>query len=369
MKALVIGGTGPTGPYIVEGLLDRGFEVTIYHRGSHEVEFSRPVTDLHGDPFTMSDLERDLAPLRFDAIISNYGRLRYIARVIVGRCDRFIGITSGAGYLGWKDPKDNPNGLPAPMSEDGPLYNDHNQNHFGTMVALSEGVVREEHEKGSYKATLLRYPLVYGPRQPASTLWPIIKRVLDGRKRIIVPGDGLQLRCRGYSENCANAVLLALDNPKAIGQIYNVADEKTYSLKEFVALVVRGLDADAEVVPIAHPMAFNLAQGYASPPYHLMFDMAKAIHELGYRDLVPTPEAVRRSVQWLVSNPSVIDARSEQTLGDSYDYELEDRLIDAYQGAMEHIAESLPSPTPIKPREYVYRTDKRVEEGTTELRG
>ena len=38
MKALVIGGTGPTGPYIVEGLLRRGYEVTIYHRGTHEVE-------------------------------------------------------------------------------------------------------------------------------------------------------------------------------------------------------------------------------------------------------------------------------------------------------------------------------------------
>ena len=34
MKALVVGGTGPTGPIIVQGLLDRGYEVTIYHRGA-----------------------------------------------------------------------------------------------------------------------------------------------------------------------------------------------------------------------------------------------------------------------------------------------------------------------------------------------
>lgn len=33
MKALVVGGTGPTGPFLVQGLLARGFGVTILHRG------------------------------------------------------------------------------------------------------------------------------------------------------------------------------------------------------------------------------------------------------------------------------------------------------------------------------------------------
>ena len=37
MKALVVGGTGPTGPFIVNGLLERGYEVAIFHRGTHEV--------------------------------------------------------------------------------------------------------------------------------------------------------------------------------------------------------------------------------------------------------------------------------------------------------------------------------------------
>ena len=57
MKALVIGGTGPTGPYIVNGLLERGYEVTILHRGTHEVEFSAPVEHLHGDPFDVEALK------------------------------------------------------------------------------------------------------------------------------------------------------------------------------------------------------------------------------------------------------------------------------------------------------------------------
>ena len=36
MRALVIGGTGPTGPHLVQGRLDRGYDVSILHRGTHD---------------------------------------------------------------------------------------------------------------------------------------------------------------------------------------------------------------------------------------------------------------------------------------------------------------------------------------------
>ena len=33
MKALVIGGTGPNAPFIIQGLLEEGYEVALLHRG------------------------------------------------------------------------------------------------------------------------------------------------------------------------------------------------------------------------------------------------------------------------------------------------------------------------------------------------
>ncbi len=355
MKALVVGGTGPTGPHIIEGLFARDFEVTIYHRGTHEVEFSRPVHHIHGDPFNMADLERDLSPRRFDVVVSNYGRLRQVARVMAGRCDRFIAITGGSGYLGWWGPEHNPAGFPSPVSVDAPLYNNREQSNFGTMVAEGDRTVKEEHARGSYRATVLRYPLIYGPRQPTPTLWPIVKRVLDGRKHIVIPGDGLQLRARGYTENCAHAVLLALDNVKSIGETYNVADEKTYSLKDFIALTVKALGASVALVSVGHPMAFNLAQGYMTPPYHLMFEVSKTVYELGYRDTFPTPQAVGLSAQWLLDNRSLFDEKTTASLSDPYAYDLEDRLIDAYGKAVNSVTASLPEPPPVQGYQYAYR--------------
>ncbi|HQV57819.1 MAG TPA: NAD(P)H-binding protein, partial [Ilumatobacteraceae bacterium] len=79
-RALVIGGTGPTGIPIVRGLVQRGYDVTILHRGSHErAETPAEVRHLHHDPYDADDLRAALAGQRFDVIVAMYGRLRTIA--------------------------------------------------------------------------------------------------------------------------------------------------------------------------------------------------------------------------------------------------------------------------------------------------
>src|SRR4030043_1791420 len=92
MKALVIGGTGPTGPFVVAGLLNRHYEVATFHRGTHEVELPESVEHIHGDPHFIETLEKGLDTRTFDVVISMYGRLRYIAQVMKGRTSRFIGV-------------------------------------------------------------------------------------------------------------------------------------------------------------------------------------------------------------------------------------------------------------------------------------
>ena len=59
--ALVIGGTGPTGPCVIEGLLQRGYRVSILHRGVHEVELPAEVEHIHADPHFTATLTEALA--------------------------------------------------------------------------------------------------------------------------------------------------------------------------------------------------------------------------------------------------------------------------------------------------------------------
>ena len=124
MKALVIGGTGPSGPHIVNGLLTRGYEVTILHGGQHEVEFDQPVEHLHTDPHFAETLTPALAGRSFDIVLATYGRMRIIAELMKGKTARFIGAGGSRVYLQRSDPRWGPLGQPVQLPEDSPRCDD-----------------------------------------------------------------------------------------------------------------------------------------------------------------------------------------------------------------------------------------------------
>ncbi|MBI4289453.1 MAG: NAD-dependent epimerase/dehydratase family protein [Chloroflexi bacterium] len=336
MKTLVIGGTGPTGPYIVDGLLKRGHEVTVFHRGTHEVEFSGPVEHIHGDPHFPETLQQALDGRNFDLIVATYGRLRHVVEVAKGRTPRFIAV-GGLPYRAFVEGEKEPDGVPVPIPETAPLYDNEAGNRFSYLMALSEQTVMEAHCQGHYSATLFRFPLVFGPRQLAPPEWSLIRRVLDGRKQLIIPDGGWRLERRGYAENMAHGVLLAVDKPReSAGQIYNVADETILPIRDWVTMIARGMKREWELVSM--PFAFaRPSRPYAGRAHNRVLDIAKVQKELGYRDVVPNGEAVRRTVEWYLAHRPAPGGEVERQLGDPFDYATEDRLIAEYRKATDHL--------------------------------
>jgi len=339
MKALVIGGTGPTGPFIVEGLLHRNYEVTIFHRGTHEVELPEAVEHIHGDPHFIETLEKGLGQRTFDLVIGMYGRLRHVAQVMKGRASRFIAV-GGLPYEILVTGNQSPEGIPISIPETSPLFTNGEQNRFMYLMALSEQTVMEAHQQGHYKATMLRYPAqIYGPRQLGPREWSIIRRILDGRRQIIVPDGGLKLERRAYAENAAHTVLLAVDKPEvAAGQIYNVGDEKVLSLREWIQIIARTLNYELELVSMPFTLA-RPSRPYAGVSHHMVMDISKIKAELGYRDVVPAEEAIQRTANWYVDNPLERGGEMEQRLGDPFDYTVEEQVITEYKNTISRLRE------------------------------
>ena len=96
MRVLLIGGTGPTGPSVVEGLLTRGYDVSIFHRGIHEVSLPKDVEHIHGDPHFLETINQALGTRTFDLAVVMYGRVRFIAEAMRGRVPRMISVGGGA---------------------------------------------------------------------------------------------------------------------------------------------------------------------------------------------------------------------------------------------------------------------------------
>jgi nucleoside-diphosphate-sugar epimerase len=339
MKALVIGGTGPTGPLIVEGLINRGYDVAIFHRGAHEVELPESVEHIHGDPHFVETLEQGLGQRSFDLVISMYGRLRYVAQVMKERASRFIAV-GGLPYEIFVTADQSPEGIPILIPETAPVFTKAEQNKFMYLMALSERTVMEAHQQGHYKATMLRYPAgVYGPRQLGPREWSIIRRILDGRRQIIVPDGGLKLDRRLYAENAAHAVLLAVDKPEvAAGQIYNVGDERILSLREWIQIIAHTLNHELELVNIPFSLA-RPSRPYAGRAYHEVIDISKIKAELEYKDVVPAEEAIQRTVNWYLENPLQRGGDMEKRLGDPFNYAVEDQIIKEYEETLPRLRE------------------------------
>lgn len=336
-RALVIGGTGPTGHWIVNGLLARGYAVAILHRGQHELaEIPPEVEHIHADPYDPPALEAALAGRRFEVCVATYGRLRRVAELTAGRVGRFVSAGGVPAYRGYMNPYlHDPPGLPVPTAEDAPLVAAPAEDEKGFRIVRTEQALFAHHPR----ATHFRYPYVYGPYQLLPREWCVVRRILDRRPFLVLPDGGLTLHTFGYVENVAHAVLLAVDRPEAAaGQIYNCGDEEVLTLRQVVEVIAAALDRPLEIVSLPFDLAAPAWPLVMQPlPTHRVLDVAKLRLELGYRDVVPARQALARTARWLVANPPKPGGTEEMVLQDPFDYAAEDRLVAAWKELLAHM--------------------------------
>lgn len=329
MHILVIGGTGPTGPHLVNGLLRQGHDVVILHGGFHEVEFEQEIEHIHTDPHFSETLEPALAGRSFDLVIATYGRVRVIAEVLRGKTGRLITVSGAGGYAPPEDVRWGALGRPVSVREDSPMRETEDPaNKLLHKIWLTERAVMAHHDAGEFSATILRYPLVYGPNAPAPGDWSIVRRILDRRRQFILGDGGMAVIRRGFAANVAHALLLAAVHPsRAAGQIYNVADDVQHTLRQRVELIARTLGHEWELVNLPQPLARKASPLWADTQ-HFAFDTSKIRTELGYADLVPTANAVAQAALWLAEHGPSRAKEMEKQLGDAFAYSAEDEMIE-----------------------------------------
>jgi nucleoside-diphosphate-sugar epimerase len=339
-RILVVGGTGPTGVPIVNGLLERGHDVTILHRGHHEdPSIESRVTHIHADPYDPAAVQEVFATRRFDATLAMYGRLRAIAEAAVGSTGRFLSVGGVPAHRGWMNPwLYDPAGVPVPIGEGGPTVDRAEDDEKGFRIRRTEERVFDLHPTACH----VRYPYVYGPKQLAPREWCIVRRILDGRREIIVPDDGLTLHHHGFTENLAHALLLAVDQPEpSAGKLYNVGDDEVLTLRQVIELVAAALDAELDIVSLPWEFAVPARPMITQPlTTHRVMDISRIRADLGYSDLVPAREAIGLTAQWLVANRPDSGGLEEKVLTDPFDYPAEDALIAAWRGALASLRSS-----------------------------
>ena len=148
-------------------------------------------------------------------------------------------------------------------------------------------------------ATILRLPATHGPGDKQHRLARYVRAIHDGRAAIVLAETHARWRwSRGYVENVAAAIALAVGNDRAAGQIYNIATEPAASEAEWIRAIggltgwrgeVRVIPDEALPAPLQRPFDFS---------QHLEVDATSIRSELGFREVVGEAEGLRRTINW-----------------------------------------------------------------------
>jgi nucleoside-diphosphate-sugar epimerase len=119
---------------------------------------------------------------------------------------------------------------------------------YGVTKLAAESIVLEKKEQ--MRVTILRLPVVYGPRDRGN-----VRRLIDAiaKGRFVIPGNGANIKTMVAVENVVHAAIAVATDPRAAGKIYIVTDERTSSLSEIVLSISNALPKPrrAPHVPVA----------------------------------------------------------------------------------------------------------------------
>jgi nucleoside-diphosphate-sugar epimerase len=323
MRILIIGGTGFIGSYVLRRLLGEGHSVAIFHRGQSGSDLPREALRITGDRRRLAEyggeFDRFGPQVVLDMIPYSEEDARALMATFRGKVERVVAVGSQDVYRAY--------GLflrleegelePTPYNEEAPLrarlYPYRKTAEGGEDLTYHYDKIPVERVVMSDPQTpftILRLPKVYGPGD-RSRLSDYLKRMDDGREAILLGERKSRWRwTRGYVENVAAAIALAVTDARAANRIYNLGEGDALSESEWARSIGLAAGWRGEVVAVPEDA---LPQSMLEPyrfEQHLVADTNRFRKELGYEEETPRQEALSRAIEWeRASQPADIDLK------------------------------------------------------------
>ena len=171
---------------------------------------------------------------------------------------------------------------------------------YGSSKAVAEHMTFAFVRQRGLRAAIVRYFNVYGPRQrPAYVISRSIHRALRG-----LPPErydsGRQTRCFTFVADAVEATIRAGQRPAADGQAVNIGSAVETPVAAALELIARITGVAGPVVTL--DTAAGLGPAYQDIDRRVP-DVAKAIRLLGWRHRTPLRAGLEQTVDWAKRNP------------------------------------------------------------------
>jgi nucleoside-diphosphate-sugar epimerase len=255
MRVLVTGATGFVGRYVVPAIAQRAHTVRALVRSippnSDPTSGSSPTApgsagDFHDVEFSKGDLlQVDTLPPALngvDAIVhlaisvtaNREIQLAETVQATTNLCEAMVsaGVTrivhcSSRAVYDWAQAKNNPDES-APIDA-APQFRDD----YAKAKISQEELIQQYAAKHNWTVTILRPGFIWGAGREQLAGWGHsvgpLHLVVSSRRELPMT----------YIENCAECIALAVDQPKAAGQIFNIVDDDLPTARQFAEMIMK----------------------------------------------------------------------------------------------------------------------------------
>lgn len=301
LRVLITGGAGFIGSHLAEAYLKRGDDVLVIDDLStgtienirhlkNNPRFHYTIDSVHNQPVTaelvdQSDVIFHLAaavgvklivesPVR---TIETNVRGTEVILALANKKKRRVLIASTSEVYGLS--------ADVPFREDGNLVmgaTTKGRWSYACSKAIDEFLALAYWREKKLPTTVVRLFNTVGPRQTGRygmVIPTFVKQALSGRP-ITVYGDGKQTRCFGYVGDVVGALIKLMDQPDAVGNVYNIGSNEEISISNLAEKVRQLTNSTSEIVFVPYDEAYE--EGFEDMPRRVP-DISKINQLVGFR--------------------------------------------------------------------------------------
>jgi nucleoside-diphosphate-sugar epimerase len=257
MRSLIIGGTRNLGPSIVHALLQRGYEVAVFNRGQTRDDLPEEVERLRGDRTDPEQMKRALGGREFDLVIDTTlytgAEAQAAVELFAESVGRYIFLSTGQVYLvriGVERPyKEEDYSGPVMAEPPKSDVSEYENWRYGFDKRAAEDVFARAWTERKFPFTSLRLPMVNSERDHYDRIYGYFLRIQDGGPVLIPDEDGAPVR-HVYGDDVVQAIVRLAENDFGKGCAYNIGQDETLSLKQFLESLAEIMHCPVKIVRV-----------------------------------------------------------------------------------------------------------------------
>jgi UDP-glucose 4-epimerase len=317
MRTLVTGGAGFIGSTLVDRLLAAGHHVVIYdnfstgHRDSVAAATASPeATLVEADVLKLDALTEALADcdvvfhlaanadVRFgtehpgrDLQQNTIGTFTVLEAMRAAGVKRIVFSSTGSVY---GEPSTFPTPEDAPFPVQTSLY--------GASKLSGESLIAAYCEGFGFEGFIFRFVSILGERYTHGHIFDFCKSLLRDPSTLKVLGNGRQRKSYLYVQDCIDAILIALDKSPDRLNIFNLGTDEYCQVNDSIGWITGRLG-------LSPTLEYSGGErGWIGDSPFIFLDCAR-IRALGWKPTLTIQEAVVRTVDYLLENKHLMDAR------------------------------------------------------------